>query len=212
MDRATGSFANVGLANTITLGRGALTLVLWGLLVAAGEGPSCATWTAAIVLFSVAALTDAFDGMVARARGEATAFGRMADPLVDKLLVIGTMVVLLGIPPLQRVLPAWIVAVILGRELIVTAVRAVMEARQIPFGASASGKLKMFLQCAAVIATLAHGAGIDLARAEVPGLAVLPGGDGTWNVAHLLVWLALLVTVVSGFAYVRRALVLLRAA
>jgi CDP-diacylglycerol--glycerol-3-phosphate 3-phosphatidyltransferase len=202
----------MGLANTITLGRGVLTLVLWGVLVAGGTSPAGPSWTVAIVLFAVAALTDALDGMVARSRGETSAFGRMADPLVDKLLVIGTMVVLLGIPRLQGVLPAWIVAVILGRELVVTAVRAVIEARQVAFGAAPSGKAKMVLQCAAVLGTLAYGADMAIARAEVPGLALLPGGGATWNVAHALVWGALVLTVASGVAYVRRALGLLRVA
>jgi CDP-diacylglycerol--glycerol-3-phosphate 3-phosphatidyltransferase len=202
----------MGLANAITLGRGALTLVLWGVIVAGGGSPDETPWTLAIVLFLVTALTDALDGMVARARGETSAFGRMADPLVDKLLVIGTMVVLLGIPSLQGVLPAWMVALILARELVVTAVRAVMEARQVAFGASLSGKWKMVLQCAAVVATLTHGAGFWLAHTEVPGLGALPGGATTWNVAHVLVWAALVVTVASGVSYVRRALGLLRVA
>ena len=199
----------MGLANTITLGRGVLTLVLWGVLAAGSTSPGHPVWIVAIVLFAVAAVTDALDGMVARVRGETSAFGRMADPLVDKLLVIGTMVVLLGVPRLQSVLPAWAVALILGRELVVTALRALMEARQVAFGAATSGKVKMVLQCAAVLGTLAYGADLALAHAAVPGLAALPGGGDTWNVAHALVWGALVLTVASGVSYVRHRVLIL---
>lgn len=123
---------------------------------------------AAFVLFVVAGLTDIVDGVIARRLGVVSKFGRMLDPLVDKVLVCGTFIcfALIGEPRLfsfpKAVLAAihWSTAVILIlRETYVTALRHIAEARGVNFAATVSGKLKMFLQSFAigtVIIKMAH--------------------------------------------------------
>lgn len=195
----------MGWANRITLLRAVLTLVLWAVLAVTAPRPGPGTWWFAFALFLVTALTDVVDGIVARRFGEVSVFGRLADPLVDKLLVLGTMIALLAIDDVRPVLPAWAVALMLAREFVVTALRGAVEGRGVPFQAAPIGKAKMLLQSIAVGAVLLHGAGVALARQE---LAL--GPLGPWSVAQVVVLLATLLTVVSGIDYSARAARLLR--
>lgn len=202
----------MGWANRITVLRGLLTgVVLVLLLVGAPDPSSSLCWTA-FVFFVVTAVSDTLDGAVARRMKDVSVFGRIADPLVDKLLVLGTMIVLLPIEGVPRVLPAWAVVLMLAREYLVTALRGAVEGRGVSFQAVALGKVKMLLQCVAVGAVILYVAGAGAAHAEVPLLASLTGRDGTFNVAHVLVWLATIVTVISGVDYGRRAVRLLKQA
>ena len=99
-----------------------------------------ATW--AFLIFCLAALTDAVDGRLARRMNVVTRLGTFLDPLADKLLVIGTLI------PLQALglVPAWVVVVIVARELAVTNLRAIASARGYSVGASLSGKVKTIFQ------------------------------------------------------------------
>ena len=100
----------LGLANKVTLGRGVFTVIVWVLLVCVTrEFSEALTWTA-FVLFALAAATDFVDGALARRMQDVSVFGRIADPLVDKMLTIGTMIVMLGMPVVHPALPPWIVA------------------------------------------------------------------------------------------------------
>lgn len=198
----------MGWANRITVARAVLTLAVWTLLVVAGHRGTPGPWWAAFAAFVVTAASDVLDGWLARRLGEVSLFGRVADPLVDKLLVLGTMCVLLGIPAVAAVMPGWAVALVLSREMVVTAVRGAIEGKGVPFGAAGWGKTKMVLQCIAVGAVILHGAGFEPAHLGVPGLRDLPGAEG--STAQALVLVAVLVTVLSGVSYVRRAVALLR--
>jgi CDP-diacylglycerol--glycerol-3-phosphate 3-phosphatidyltransferase len=200
----------MGWPNRITLARAVLTFALWVLLALAGPEPSRTVWVWAFVLFVVTAASDVLDGALARRLQQVSTFGRVVDPLVDKLLVIGTMAVLLGVPSLHDVLPAWAVAVILARELTVTAVRGAVEGRGIAFGAVAAGKGKMLLQCVAVGAVMGHAMGLGFVRHGIDALSFLPGGSARWNLAHVLVWVATVWTAYTAVPYVRRAVVVLR--
>jgi CDP-diacylglycerol--glycerol-3-phosphate 3-phosphatidyltransferase len=103
-----------------------------------------ATW--AFLIFCLAALTDAVDGRLARRMGLVTRLGTFLDPLADKLLVIGTLIPLQGL----GLVPAWVVVVVVARELAVTNLRAIASARGYSVGASVSGKVKTIFQtCAA---------------------------------------------------------------
>ena len=195
----------MGWANLITLGRAVLTLVLWGLIVSAAESGGTAVWYACFWLFVVAAGTDFVDGMLARRLGEVSVFGRIADPLVDKMLTIGTLIVLLTVPELRRWLPSWMVALVFTREILVTAVRGQIEGAGINFQALPVGKYKRALQCAAAGGLMLCMAGAGLARDEIAPLAWLPGPAGTWNLAYVAVWAAFILTVVSGVIYALRA-------
>ncbi len=113
----------------------------------------------AFVLFVVAGLTDIVDGVVARRYNASTRFGRMIDPLVDKILVGGAFVcfAVIGVPklfgwgPVTLAVIHWTVATILVvREAYVTVLRHMAEARGVDFAAVAAGKIKMFLQSFAI--------------------------------------------------------------
>jgi CDP-diacylglycerol--glycerol-3-phosphate 3-phosphatidyltransferase len=148
--------------NTLTLGRLGLTLVFLGMILYFPRLPEAQRpffLDIAFVLFVVAGLTDIVDGHIARRFNAATKFGRMVDPLVDKVLVCGAFVcfAVVGVPGLFGLGPAplavihWSVAAILIlREAYVTVLRHVAEARGINFAAVASGKIKMFLQTFAI--------------------------------------------------------------
>jgi CDP-diacylglycerol--glycerol-3-phosphate 3-phosphatidyltransferase len=104
-----------------------------------------AFWT-----FIVVAASDVLDGYLARRGNHITAFGRIADPFVDKVLVMGAMVYLAVMPWSARWFPAWIVVVILAREFLVTAIRGYVESMGVKFPADWLGKVKMFTQCFSV--------------------------------------------------------------
>ena len=102
------------------------------------------------VIFALASLTDWADGYLARRRKQITPLGQMIDPLADKLLILAALISLVQ----MDLAPAWMVAVILGREFAVTALRSLAYARGIAVPASPLGKVKMVAQ---VVAILAHG-------------------------------------------------------
>lgn len=192
-----------GWANRITIARGfvaaALCVVLH--LLATGESiaassPGDALWIVAFCLFVFGAVTDVLDGWIARRRGEVSVFGRIADPFVDKILILGSGIFLVAIPGISAVLPAWVVAVILAREMLVTALRSAVEANGGNFQAGAWGKAKMVLQCFAIGAVILHGAGHGWIDAR------LVGG---LTVVRALVYAAAAITVVSGVEYAVRA-------
>ena len=195
----------MGWANRITLARAVLTLVVWGLVVWAMQADAPWLWYTACVIFVLAAASDFVDGMLARHLHEVSVFGRIADPLVDKMLTIGTLIVLLGVAELHPWLPAWCVALIFTREILVTTIRGTIEGRGINFSAIWFGKYKMVLQCAAVGALLLLPVKVGFVYEEISFLAWLPGEAGTWNLAHVLVWLATIVTLASGYVYAMRA-------
>lgn len=145
-------------------------------------------WTA-FVLFLVAAFTDFLDGYLARKWGMVTAFGRVADPFADKVLVVGSLVTLLQFPVAMKVLTTWYVVVVIAREFLVTAIRGVVEASGRPFPADRLGKWKMVAQCWTVGA-----------------LMMMIGGCTTlvWA-AQWGFWVSLVLTVVSGVNYVVKA-------
>lgn len=104
-----------------------------------------AFWT-----FIVVAASDVLDGYLARRGNHITAFGRIADPFVDKVLVMGAMVFLAVMPWSAHWFPAWIVVVVLAREFLVTAIRGYVESMGVKFPADWLGKVKMATQCIAV--------------------------------------------------------------
>ena len=128
-------------------------------------------------VFALAALTDGLDGYIARSRGDITTFGKLMDPLADKLLVTAALVSLVSLGRLE----AWVAMVIIAREFAVTGLRGVAAERGVVIQASWLGKLKTILQVAAIIALIAT----DPAPLGV----------------DLLVYVAVAVTVISGVDY-----------
>lgn len=104
----------------------------------------------AIVIFLAAALTDIFDGYLARRRNQVSNLGKFLDPIADKLLVSAALIVLVE----KNLAPSWAVVIILGREFIVTGLRSVAASEGIVIQAQRIGKIKMWAQCIAIVALL----------------------------------------------------------
>jgi CDP-diacylglycerol---glycerol-3-phosphate 3-phosphatidyltransferase len=174
----------------------------WDERAAAATGANVWMLVAAAV-FVVAAATDALDGMLARRWKVVSRFGRVMDPFADKLLVLGAFVFLAapmflvgeGATAFQASrVTAWMVVVILARELLVTSLRGVLESAGVDFSATLSGKLKMILQSVAAPVIL-----VVLAFATPwPGTAVRALLD-------VIVYTTVFVSAISGVPYVTRA-------
>lgn len=190
----------MNLPNQITLGRLGLAIVFFVLLSQySHHNPSTITLDVAAALFVVAALTDILDGYIARKRGQVTAFGRVLDPLVDKVLVCGAFILLLG-PQFVDAnghnvteVRAWMVVVIVGREMFVTGLRGFNESLGKSFGASVSGKIKMWMQSIAAPAII-----LIVAHEDLFGSAAAP-------IKRTLVWLTVVATAASMIQYLKRS-------
>lgn len=130
------------------------------------------------LVFTIAALTDTFDGYFARKHGMVTNLGKIIDPLADKILVIAALISLVQ---LQR-LPAWIVVIILSREFFVTGLRMVAASEGVVISASRGGKVKTVTQVIAILLMIFD----------------LPGGLPA-------MWIALIATLWSGMEYLVKA-------
>ncbi len=177
------------LANRITSVRFLLCIVYYVLLSLMTRKPDVQLMSAAFVLFQIIAWSDLLDGYIARKYQQVTHFGRIADPLVDKILVCGSFILFLTIDPLDRFFTAWFAVVVLGREFLVSGIRGAAEAAGIPFGANFWGKAKTFIQNV----TVGWGLGFTAWTQDV-----------RWTEFALqgLVWVTLAATVVSGATYV----------
>jgi len=178
------------LANKITIGRFAVTIVYFVLLGIVGQGVAddrMLLYTA-FFLFLAAVVGDGLDGYYARKYHQETNFGRIADPFVDKIMICGSFVFFLGIPALKEVVASWMVVVILAREFLVTAIRSAAEAQHIPLAVSGWGKMKMIVQSFVVATAVFYAAWVShLAWATV--------------IMRILIWITLFVTAVSGVLY-----------
>lgn len=143
----------------------------------------------AFVLFLIAAITDFVDGYLARRWNMVTAFGRVADPFADKVLIAGSLITLLQFDAATSVLTTWYVVIVVAREFLVTAIRGVVEASGRPFPADRLGKWKMVSQCWTVgsLMTMVAGSTVFVWAAQ-------------WGF-----WVSLVLTVVSGLNYVVKA-------
>jgi len=154
-------------------------------------------WGWGLAAFVLAASTDAVDGWYARRYNAISVLGRVLDPLVDKVLVCGTYVMLAAtattVDPAGTIV-AWMAVVVVVRELVVTGVRGEMERQGIDFSAGFSGKLKMILQSIAIAADL-------VVRGELAaGIAESLAG-GLPMFAAVTAWLAIGLTIWSGLEY-----------
>ncbi len=146
------------LPNLLTLGRIAIFVVI--VVVLRDEGPGAGALAA--VFFFLACWTDYFDGELARRHSLTTTLGKFLDPLADKLLVAGILIMLVGMQREPRV-PSWLVVVIVSREFAVTGLRAIASGEGIVIPAEELGKYKMIFQMFALHGLLLHFtyAGID---------------------------------------------------
>jgi CDP-diacylglycerol---glycerol-3-phosphate 3-phosphatidyltransferase len=182
--------------NRITASRFVGALVLFTIFAVWGDRTSEEMTTAfastCFWLFVVVAATDFLDGWLARRDGHVSAFGRIADPFVDKVLVLGTMIFLATMPWSREWMPAWVVVAILAREFLVTGIRGYVEAAGKQFPADWFGKIKMVVQCMAV-GNVFWIYAFDWPAAWREGWSVL---------AHVLVAVTVIATIGSGLSYV----------
>jgi len=146
----------VNLPNYITLARIIIVPLLVVVLLTsfADEWFGISSYALAIIIFLVASFTDILDGHLARRRNQVSNFGKLLDPIADKLLVSAALIVLVE----KHLAPAWAVVIILGREFIITGLRSVAAADGIIIQAQKIGKIKMWAQCVAIVALLVAGA------------------------------------------------------
>ncbi len=190
------------IPNILTFGRLALTIVFLVMIL-------CSPYVAnrplfldiAFSLFVIAGLTDIIDGIAARRFNVTSKFGRMLDPLVDKILICGSFVcfAVIGEPKLFELsdislaIIRWSVAgILILREVYVTVLRHIAEARGINFAATASGKIKMFLQSFAIGTVMMKAAHVPTAN------------WGHWFTTVVFA-VMLTVTVVSGLTATQRS-------
>ena len=139
------------LPNALSLFRIALIPAVLYYLTDPGRGASAI----AGALFFVAAISDFLDGYLARRAGTTTTLGKYLDPLADKLIVATALIMLVGMLREPRV-PTWLVAIIIGRELEVTGLRAIASSEGLVLGAEELGKYKMIFQTFALHGLLIH--------------------------------------------------------
>jgi CDP-diacylglycerol--glycerol-3-phosphate 3-phosphatidyltransferase len=185
------------IPNILTLSRLPLSVILFVCI-------SYQWWLVGLIVFSLAALTDWLDGFLARRLNEQSAIGRSLDPLTDKVMIGGAFIFLIGwdIFGITR----WVVTVVIGRELLITGLRGIMEAQGINFGADWLGKVKTTLQCIVIAAIM---------------FALWFAGSGYWPRAlkdrdvevalQVLVHAMVLVTIASGAQYIIKAVRVWRA-
>ena len=187
--------AVLNLPNALTASRFVLALVLFILI-------ERKLWLACLGVFVLAAFTDWLDGYLARKQGLVSTLGRNLDPLVDKVLVCGAYIFLLPGGEREGWLQSWMVTVVVARELVITGLRSFMESHgATKFGADWLGKVKMVLQCAALIA-------IFVTLEATARLSETPAWM-EWT-RDACIWAMLASTLLSGLQYLWRAGALLR--
>jgi len=177
----------VTIPDWLTLARVAATFVLLILLQACAH-PPVPLWTAwlALLLFVAAALTDWLDGHLARKWKIESDFGRLFDPLADKLLVVVTFVGLLGV----GLLPVWFVSLVVAREFLITGIRLVAGQKGVVLAAEKVGKHKTVTQMVTAILGLLL-------------LALDPSHEKGRILLHVAVWITAAITAGSGLWYLK---------
>jgi CDP-diacylglycerol--glycerol-3-phosphate 3-phosphatidyltransferase len=177
----------MNLPNALTVGRIFLVPLLVVVLLTKFEGRLILGVRKELVgaaIFGVASLTDVLDGYLARRRKQITTLGQLMDPLADKLLITAALVSLVQ----MDLAPAWMVAIILGREFAVTLLRSIAAARGMIIAASPLGKIKMIAEVVAV-------------------LLLILGGEQLrefFVVGTIALWVAMVAATISGVDYYRK--------
>ncbi len=177
----------MNLPNSLTVSRIFLVPLLVVVLLTKFEGRVILGVPKELVgagIFGLASLTDWLDGYLARRRKQITALGQVIDPLADKLLTAAALISLVQ----MDLAPAWMVAVIIGREFAVTALRSLAYARGVVIAASPLGKIKMVAEVVAILALI-------LGHDQFPELALL---------GQIALWVVVATALVSAADYFRR--------
>jgi CDP-diacylglycerol--glycerol-3-phosphate 3-phosphatidyltransferase len=179
----------MNLPNSLTVTRICLVPLLVVVLLTKFEGRQIfgiQTEFVGAAIFGLASLTDWADGYLARRRKQITALGQVIDPLADKLLTSAALISLVQ----MGMAPAWMVAVIIGREFAVTALRSLTYARGVAIPASPLGKIKMIAQVVAILALILASAG--------------PAPEFLWWAGQAALWVVVAAALISAADYFRR--------
>ena len=192
----------INLPNQITIARFVLAIIFCVLLAQfEWRQRERQAWMidCGLALFIIAAISDIVDGYIARKQNQVTSFGRVIDPFVDKILVCGAFVLLVGenfVRPETGTtatgMKAWMVVLILGRELLVTGLRGFSEAKGTGYGANLLGKVKMWVQSITVCVILAS-------------LTYFSGSAGFIELRQWLIWATVAITTGSLAVYLIQA-------
>jgi CDP-diacylglycerol--glycerol-3-phosphate 3-phosphatidyltransferase len=181
------------LPTQLTFLRLFLAFLIMGLLMV----PGWPAKAAALVCFLLAGLTDWLDGWLARRWQQVSPFGALLDPIADKVLVLGVFLTFVQL----RLVPAWMVLVILARELLITGVRLFVAGRGVVLAAAQEGKQKAVSQMVTIIVILT----VLLVR-ELFDPASIPAQVSRamdW-IVEVCLWVTVLFTVISGVSFFRR--------
>ncbi len=187
----------MNLPNKLTLSRLVLTVAF--LMVMFSQMPHHETL--GLILFSVASLTDYFDGMIARRDKLITNFGILMDPLADKILICSAFIAFVD----RDLMPAWMVVVIVSRELAITGLRLLAASKQVVLAAEGYGKHKTISQIVCILSIL-----VMLSYPNWGALGEYTFGLKLFGVAwvvwftELSKWVAVLLTIISGSLYLWR--------
>ena len=154
-------------------------------------------YTVALVLFVTASITDILDGTIARKRGLITDFGKLMDPLADKMLICSAFIAFIEL----EWMPAWMVIVIVARELAITGLRLLAASKNIVLAAEKQGKNKTITQVVAIIALLVTNSYGDWGIVGSFFGFTIAGHAWAWWVAEISKWAAVTLTATSGIYY-----------
>ena len=166
------------LANKLSI----LRILITPLVVLLLYFPSTATCICATLLFILASITDWLDGFIARRYNSVTSMGKFLDPLADKLLICSVLIMFVHL----YWAPAWVVIIIVCRELVVTGLRAIAIDEGIVLAADKFGKAKTVLQIFAIVPILLH---FPLAGLEL------------WNFGEIILYISMILAIYSGINY-----------
>lgn len=182
------SYAVHTVPNYLTFLRLVLAIPLFVILAFSPESLSTAWYLVALAFFIVAAVTDIIDGHIARKYGDESVLGRMLDPATDKILICGSFILLIS----HIDIAPWMVALIVLREIGISALRGAAEKMGHKFSAVFAGKAKMLLESLTIVWALFY-------------RAFLVGNTAAETALQVLIWLTVIAVVLSGLQHIVRA-------
>ncbi|MBB5038599.1 CDP-diacylglycerol--glycerol-3-phosphate 3-phosphatidyltransferase [Prosthecobacter dejongeii] len=181
----------MNLPNQLTLSR----LVLTGFFVACFYLPWANAYSIAVIIFGIASFTDYLDGNIARARNLVTNFGKLFDPLADKILIAAAFILL----SVDKTIPSWITIAILSREFFVTGIRQIAAGQGAVLAAEKLGKHKMVWQIITVLYFMLSAASREPIFAFLAPVFA-PSVIHDW-VGGFIIYFTTTLTLASGFSY-----------
>jgi len=183
------------ISNKLTISRIVLTFVFMGCLFSKGLFPK----SLALFIFLICCFTDYFDGYLAKKRNEVTNLGIILDPIADKVLTLGAFLAFVE----MKLIPAWIVVIIVARELTITGLRLAALTRGEVIGAGRGGKHKTVSQLVSILSILVF---IVIKEAGISAFSFWNPTFEYWyrQIIFLLMLVTVSLTVISGLSFIKR--------